>query len=368
MKVPYFDLGAQFEEEREELMPIVESVLASGMYVGGPLIDVFEEDVARFVGTKYCIAVNSGTDALILGLRCLGIGPGDEVITPPNSFIASTGAIVHIGAVPVFVDVGEDQNMDPHKIEALITARTKAIMPVHLNGRICDMDRITAIAKDHGIKIIEDAAQSMGSTYKGKKSGTFGEIGCFSCSPLKNFNCCGDGGLITTNDEEIADRARRLRNHGLIDRNTVAEFGYVSRMDALQAAILRYRLGRLPDVIERRRRNVALYREALTTERVFIPPDKEYEFNTYVFFVAQVDERDALQAYLAEQGVGSMIHYPIPIHLQQAAVKLGFKRGDFPIVESQAERILSLPHHQMLKDEQIAHTFELINEFYTKHN
>ncbi|MBS29105.1 MAG: transcriptional regulator [Alphaproteobacteria bacterium] len=364
-EVPIFDLPAQFEEEREELMEIVERVLASGAYVlAGDEVAALEEEVATFVGTDHAITVNSGTDALTIGLACLDIKPGDEVITPPNSFIASTGAIVHVGATPVFIDVCDDQNMDPEKLESLITPKTKAIMPVHLTGRICDMDPIVAIAEKHGLKIIEDAAQSMGSEYKGRKSGTFGDVGCFSCHPLKNMNACGDGGLITTNDSDIRDRAIRLRNHGMIDRNTALEFGFVSRMDNLQAAILRLRLRHLPDVVARRRRNVEQYRAEIDTDHVYIPPCLDHEFNTFVLFVAQLDRRDELQAYLAERGISTGIHYPVPIHLQPAARYLGHKAGDYPEVERQADRIISLPHNQNLSESQVSYVCEQINRFY----
>lgn len=364
LAVSYVDLQSQFEEERDELMPIVEGVLASGQFVGGDAIAELETKTAEFVGVEHCVALNSGTDALTLGLRCLDIGPGDEVITPPNSFIASTGAIMHVGATPVFIDVADDQNLEPNHLEDLITPRTKAIMPVHMTGRICDMDPIVEIAERHGFRIIEDAAQSMGSTYKGRKSGTFGDIGCFSCHPLKNLNACGDGGLLTTDDPDIAARATRLRNHGLIDRETATEFGYVSRMDTLQAAILAHRHRHLDDVIGRRRKNVALYRELLDEAIAFIPPCRDYEFNTFVLFVAQFDRRDELQAHLADRKIGTAVHYPIPIHLQPAAKSLGHRPGDFPVVEMQAGKILSLPHHQFLTERQIHHVCETINAFF----
>ncbi|HEB78911.1 MAG TPA: DegT/DnrJ/EryC1/StrS family aminotransferase [Rhodospirillales bacterium] len=345
-------------------MPIIESVLASGNYVGGPAIGRLEEEVARFVGVKHCIALNSGTDALIFGLKCLGVGPGDEVITPPNSFIASTGAIVHVGAKPAFVDVGGDQNMDAERIEAALTSRTKAIMPVHLTGRICDMDPILALADKHGLAVIEDAAQAMGASYKGRKAGSLGNLGCFSAHPLKIFNSCGDCGLVTTDDDEIAQRLRRLRNHGLVDRDTVVEFGFVSRMDVLQAEILRYRLPRLGQIIKTRKKNVALYRQLLDGEIAFIPPDKDYEDNTFTMFVAQVDRRDELQRRLKDNGVGSAVHYPTPLHLQPAAKGFGYKLGDFPMVERQSRRILSLPHHQFLTEGQIRRVCGLIKAFY----
>ena len=250
-EVPYVNMAAQWAEERDALLPIVERVLAEGHWVGGAAVAEFEAAAARLCGVAHAIALNSGTDALVLGMAALGIGPGDEVVTPPNSFIASTAAIVQLGARPVFVDVRDDQNIDPERIEDAITARTKAIMPVHLSGRIADMAPIMEIARRHGLWVVEDAAQSVGSRYDDRMSGSFGQVGCFSTHPLKNLNACGDGGFLTTDDEEIAEAVRASRNHGLVTRESVARFGQVSRMDSLQAAILSFRLGRLDDTIRR---------------------------------------------------------------------------------------------------------------------
>ncbi|OHC74029.1 MAG: transcriptional regulator [Rhodospirillales bacterium RIFCSPLOWO2_12_FULL_58_28] len=363
-QISYVAIAEQFADERDDIMPIIESVLAGGNYVGGPAIDRLEEEVARFVGVKHCVALNSGTDALMLGMKCLGIGPGDEVITPPNSFIASTAAIANLGAVPVFVDAGPDQNIDVSLIEAAITPKTRAIMPVHLTGRVCDMDPVLALADKHGLTVIEDAAQAMGAAYKGRRAGSIGNVGCFSAHPLKIFNSCGDGGLATTNDDKIAERIRHLRNHGLIDRDTVVEFGYVSRMDVLQAEILRYRLPRLGRTIAIRKRNAAVYRELLDPNYAFIPPAKDYEDNTFTMFVAQFDRRDELQSYLKDNGVATGVHYPTPIHLQPAARRYGGKPGDFPVIERQSKRILSLPHHQFLTEDQIRHISGLVNAFF----
>jgi dTDP-4-amino-4,6-dideoxygalactose transaminase len=285
------------------------------------------------------------------------------VITPPNSFVASTAAICHLGATPVFVDVLPDQNIDPNKIEAAITPRTKAIMPVHLTGRVAEMSPILEIAACHGLKVIEDAAQAIGSKYHGKMAGSLGDVGCFSLHPLKNLNAAGDGGFLTTNDAATAAMIRQRRSHGMIDRNTVACWGGVSRLDTLQAALVRYRLGRLADIIEKRRRNANLYRRLLPPI-VYHPPCQPYEFNTFHTFVVQVPERDALQAYLTSAGIGSAIHYPVPIHLQPAAAQLGYKIGDFPVTETQAKHILSLPIHQYLHDDDIYHICDVIGQFF----
>ncbi|MDA8855483.1 DegT/DnrJ/EryC1/StrS family aminotransferase, partial [Candidatus Pseudothioglobus singularis] len=223
-KIPYVDLKNQWKEERDELLPIIDRVLSSGRYVGGEEVEIFEDNIAKFCGVNFAVALNSGTDALMYALLLAGIKKGDEVITPPNSFIASTSTIVHVGATPVFVDVLPDQNLDPSKIEDAITKNTKAIMPVHLTGRVCDMDPIMDIANRHNLIVIEDAAQAIGSKYKGKVSGSIGDIGCFSTHPLKNLNACGDGGFLTTNDEDIYNQLKIFRNHGMTDRNIVNNF------------------------------------------------------------------------------------------------------------------------------------------------
>ncbi|HLH87338.1 MAG TPA: DegT/DnrJ/EryC1/StrS family aminotransferase [Xanthobacteraceae bacterium] len=362
-RIPYVDLAAQYAEERAQLLPVIDQVLASGGYVGGGIINRLEGKLAALCQVKHAVVLNSGTDALILGMRALGIGAGDEVITPPNSFVASTAAIVQIGARPVFADVLADQNVDPERIASAITPRTKAIMPVHLTGRIADMDAIMELARAHGLLVIEDAAQAIGSSYRERPAGSFGDVGCFSTHPLKNLNAIGDGGFITTDRDDVAARVRLLRNHGLIDRNSVAEFGLVSRMDALQAAVLEFRLDRLDDIIRRRRANAARYRELLDFRRVFVPADRQIEFNSYHLFVIQTDRRDSLQQHLAQKGIGTAVHYPIPIHLQPAAASLGYGRGDFPVTERQAERILSLPVNQSLDGEQITTVAEEINRF-----
>jgi len=364
-QIPYVNLTAQWQDDRDELLPIIDTVLGSGQYVGGDEIDKFEKNMAELCQVKYAVALNSGTDALTLSLHLLGVGRGDEVITPPNSFIASTAVIVHLGAKPVFVDILPDQNIDPGKIEAAITEKTKAIMPVHLTGRVCNMDPIMQIANKHGLTIVEDAAQAIGSKYKSKPSGSIGDVGCFSTHPLKNLNACGDGGFLTTNDEKIYLKAKALRNHGMVDRDRVDNFGYVSRMDNLQAAILNYRLKKLDEIIDRRRQNTQSYLEYIEKEEVFIPREKEYEFNTYHTFVIQVEKRNELKEFLLKQGIEAAIHYPTPIHLQPAAKRLGYKFGDFPITEKQAGMILTLPINQSLGQSDIERICVAINEYYS---
>ena len=364
MSIPYVNLQAQWVQERQDLLPIIEQVLASGQYIGGSVVETFEQHAAQFCGVKHCVALNSGTDALVCGLAAMGIRPGDEVITPPNSFVASTAAITHLGAKPVFVDVLPDQNIDPTKIVAAITSKTKAIMPVHLTGRMARMDQIKSIADEHNLLIIEDAAQAIGSMYDKIPSGKWGRLGCFSTHPLKNLNACGDGGFLVTDDDVIAQKIRVMRNHGLIDRNTVQRFGYVTRMDAVQAAILTYRLANLNAVTQKRRANAAQYREILKRNGIFIPDDISSEFNTYHTFVIQADNRDGLRQFLMNAGVETSIHYPVPIHLQPAAKHFGYAEGDFPETERQAGRILTLPINQYLSSLEIETVAKLVNYFY----
>jgi dTDP-4-amino-4,6-dideoxygalactose transaminase len=363
-KVPYVNIGAQYAEERDELLPIIDQVLREGQYIAGEAIERLEAELAAFVGVKHVVTLNSGTDALQLSLAALGVGPGDEVITPPNSFVASTAVIVNLRAKPVFVDVLPDQNIDPQQIEAAITPRTRAIMPVHLTGRMARMDEIMAIAGRHRLAVVEDSAQAIGSKYRGRTSGSYGHAGCFSTHPLKNFNACGDGGFVSTNDAEVAAKVRAARNHGLIDRNTVARFAGVSRMDTLQAAILRYRLTRLPAIGERRRRNAALYGRLLDSTSAFAPPETPAEYNTYHTYVIQTERRDDLQSYLAQRGVGTAIHYPVPIHLQPAASDLGYREGQFPAAERQARRILTLPVNQSVSEDDVRYVASSVNQFF----
>jgi dTDP-4-amino-4,6-dideoxygalactose transaminase len=363
-KISLIDLQDRFEEEREELIACVERVLASGNLVMTPELGNFEGRIAESVGVKHCVGLNSGTDALMMGLMALGIGRGDEVITSPISFIATAGAIAHIGATPVFADVRDDQNIDPVEIEAKITRKTKAILPVHWTGRIADMDPILDIAAGHGLAVIEDSAQSMGAYYKGRHGGSFGQVGCFSAHPLKNLNALGDGGFMVTNDDAIAQSVRRYRNHGLIERDTCAMFGVNSRLDILNAEVLLFRLGRLPAIIEKRRANALMYRELITAAQVTIPPEKDHEANPNVMFLILADDRDRLQAHLNENGIQSLVYYGRPLHLHPACAKYGYARGDFPVAERQADRVLALPVHQYLTEDQIHNVADAVNRFY----
>lgn len=366
IKVPFIDLKQRFEEERDELLACVESALAKGHLVLTPELGEFEEMVQDYTGAAHCVGLNSGTDALLMGLWSCGVGKGDEVIHPAISFVATTGAIVHVGATPVFADVREDGLIDPDDLERRITSRTKAVMPVHWTGKMCDMDAIQKIAERHGLMIIEDSAQSMGSTYKGRHGGLFGRCGAISCHPLKNLNALGDGGFLLTDDEEIAEKVRLYRNHGLASRDNVVLYGINSRLDVLSAEVMKFRLRKLDDVIARRRRNAGLYRQLITAGEVYIPPERTDEgyVDSYVMFLVRGERRDELQAYLRERGIESMVYYGTPLHLHEAARPYGYKRGDLPVAEAQCETVLALPHHQHLNDDQVAFVAEQINAFY----
>jgi dTDP-4-amino-4,6-dideoxygalactose transaminase len=363
--IPYVNLGAQADEQMSDLVAIFEKVARRGSFVGtGGEVESLEARLAEYCGVKEVIALNSGTDALILAMKVAGIRPGDEVITPPNSFVASTAAIVHVGARPVFADVLPDQNIDPEAIARAITPRTRAVMPVHLTGRVCRMDAIMEIAERHRLIVIEDAAQSIGSTFQGRRCGSFGHFGCFSAHPLKNLNAMRDAGFVTTNDSTAAARLRRLRAYGLADRDTVNEWGVVSRMDVLQAAIIEYRLDKLPDVILKRRENAAIYQRLLKHENIFVPPCRQDEFNTFHTFVIQAERRDELQRHLHGIGIKTAIHYPVPIHLQPAAAGLGYRKGDFPVTEAQAKTILTLPVNQHMTAQDVNTVAAEVLNFY----
>ncbi len=352
IKVKFVNLGLQFQNLKEEIISKFEELSSKGAYVLTDELKIFEENFASFCGTKYAIGVGNCTDALFLSLKALGIGEGDEVITVPNSFIATAGAINVVGAKPVFVDVKEDYNIDPEKIEQAITTKTKAIIPVHLTGRVADMDKIMIIAKKHGLFVIEDAAQAVGAEYKNKKAGSFGDTGCFSLHPLKNLHVQGDGGIITTNDKELYEKILKLRNHGLKNRDECEMWGFNSRLDSIQASIGNIKLKHI-DKWNNRHRDIAnKYRENLKN-LVMVPSDKDFENPVYHNFIIQFNKRDELQAYLLNNGIDTKIHYPIPIHLQEAAKNLGHKEGDFPIAEKQCKTILSLPIYPELTDDEI---------------
>ncbi len=366
MIIPYVNIKKQYKSERVQLLKVIDKCIKSGSWVGGKEIKIFEKKISEICKTKYCIALNSGTDALTFALHLLGVKKGDEVITPSNSFIASTAVIVHLGAKPIFVDVKDDQNINEAKIEEKISKKTKAIMPVHLTGRMCAMDKIIKISKKYNIPVIEDCAQSIMSKYKNKMSGAWGDVGCFSAHPLKNLNAIGDSGYLTTNRKDLYDKLKTLRSHGMeYSRNDVKSFGYVSRMDNLQAAILNYRLLGIKKIIRKRRDNVKLYIKHLNFNKIFFPFEKKEEFNTYHTFVIQVPQRDKLKKYLKKYGVDTAIHYPVPIHLQTASKKMGYNKVSLPNTVKQSKEILTLPINQYLNKKEILYICKLINKFYS---
>lgn len=363
-RIRFVDFPRQYAEERDMIMACVDEVFSSGQFIGGPKIFELEADLAAYAGSREAVALGSGTDALLLALLGIGIRPGDEVITVPNSFVASVGAIVHVGARPVLVDVDDDLNIDPDAVEAAITPRTRAILPVHLTGRMCRMDVLQDIAHRHGLEIVEDGAQAFGARYQGRMAGTWGRVGAFSAHPLKNLSAAGDAGFLTTDDAELAARVRRLRSHGQVDRDTIMEFGVNARMDVLQAVILIERLKTLDTIHERRRRNAQLYRRMIRAHEVELPACRPQEYNVFHTFIIQTDSRDALRAHLERKGIGTQIHYPTPIHLQPAASGLGYRRGALPKAERQADRILTLPIHQHLSEDDIATVADAIDAFF----
>jgi len=364
-KIAYADFSSQYAEERGELLPLLDEVMASGKYILGDIVSEFETNFAQLCQVQHALGVANGTDALFLSMKALGIGQDDEVITVPNSWISSASSIALLGATPVFVDVRDDQNMDPALIEKAMTPRTKAIMPVHLTGKCCEMDPILEIADRYGLYIVEDAAQAVGAKYRGKLAGSMGTVGCFSLHPLKNLNGAGDGGMIVTNDSQLAEKLRLMRNHGLQSRNEILFWGVNSRLDSIQAVILNYRLPKLAAVTEKKRKYAALYREKLQ-EIVDCPEEQTDCYDINHLFVIQTRQRDELQEFLRKKGIRSAIHYPIPIHLQPCARSLGYQQGDFPNVERQSRYILSLPIHGALSEQDIECVADTILEFFSK--
>ena len=363
IRVPYVNLALQHQTIKGELLQAMEQVLDHGQFILGPEVRTFEEQFAAYCGTRYAVGVDNGTSALYLVMRALGIGPGDEVITAPNSFLASASSIALTGARPAFVDVRDDYNMDPGLLEAAITPRTRAIIPVHLTGRPADMRPIMETSQRHGLYVIEDCAQAVGARYHGQRVGSFGIAGCFSLHPLKNLNAVGDGGVITTNDPDLCDKLRRARNHGLRNRDECEFWSYNCRLDTLQAAMMLVKMKYLDQWTEARRANAAFYREHLS-DVVQVPEDKPHEYSVYHTFIVQAEQRDELQQYLLDDGIESKVHYPLPIHLQDAARKLGYSPGSFPVTESQTSHILSLPVYPELTEPQLRLVVGSVGGFY----
>ena len=361
--VPYTDFPAQNAGVRDELRGAFDEVLDSGHYIQGPNVAAFEREFAEFCEAPFATGVANGTCSLHLVLRSMGVGPGDEVITAPNSFFASAAAISLVGAKIVFADVNEDSNIDPDAIEAAITDRTKAIMPVHLTGRPVDMVRIQAIADAHGLGILEDAAQAVGSSFRGQKVGSWGTAASFSLHPLKSLHAFGDAGILTARDERIIQDVALRKNHGLVDRGTCAEWSFNCRLDEVQAALLRVQLRNVDAKIAERRRLAHRYHELLR-DYVVVPEEREGEIHTYQTYLIQAGDRDALQAHLRANGVEAIVHYATPLHLQPAAADLGYGPGSFPVTERLSDSILSLPLFPGMTAEQQGRVVTEIASFY----
>ncbi len=367
MNIPYVDLAKQHAPMKEKLLEAIGKVLDDGKFILGEEVAEFEQRFAQLCGAQWAVAVNSGTDALILALKALGIGAASEVITVANSFVSSTSCIVLAGAKPVFVDVGEDYLIDPSLIEKAITSKTKALLPVHLTGRPADMNAIMAIAKKHKLAVIEDCAQAVSAEYRGQKVGTFGDVGCFSLHPLKTLNACGDGGVLTTNDKDLYEKILTLHDNGLYRRNECIYWSNNSRLDTIQAAMLLVKLNYLEAWTEARRSNGYFYRQHLKDlPQVQVPAEENSMRAVYHTFIINVDRRDELQEFLSEKGIGTKVHCGVPIHLQPVAKELGYKKGSLPVTEWQAQRVLSLPVAQSLEREMLDYVVNAIRDFYQK--
>lgn len=371
MQVPLLDLKPQYEQIKKEVEEAVKEVLRSGYYILGPNVKALEEEMAAYCGTKYAVGVASGTDALRLSLISLGISEGDEVTTAPFTFVATTEAIVQVGAKPVFVDIEEETfNIDPAKIEEAITEKTRAIIPVHLYGQAVNIEPIMRIAKKYSLKVIEDAAQAIGAEYGLKKVGSIGDVGCLSFFPTKNLGGCGDGGMVLTNDEKIAEKIKSLRIHGTKSDYIYSVFGYNSRLDELQAAILRVKLKYLDKWIEMRRQKAFLYNELFSSspsgpsKGVKIPQEAPHARHSYCVYTICTPERERLKEYLETKGIRTKVYYPLPLHLQRVHKDLGYRKGDFPLAEKASREVLSLPIYPELERDKIELVVKEISNFF----
>jgi dTDP-4-amino-4,6-dideoxygalactose transaminase len=365
MLVKYAYLREQFADV-EPYLDAIRELASAGDFTLGQAVTEFEHRFASLCGLPYAIGVSSGTDALILSMKILGVGPGDEVITTPNTFVATVGAIAMTGARPVFVDNDEGYNIDVDQIEAAITPRTRAIVPVHLTGNPADMPAIMGIARHHNLLVIEDAAQAILASIDGRPVGSWGETACFSLHPLKNLNVWGDGGVIVTRSAELDRKLRLFRNHGLGNRDEVVMFGHNCRLDSLQAVVANGLIPQVHDITEKRIANARRFDEAFADlgEYIVIPPRRPRVKQVFHTYVIRAAERDSLLKYLQENGVDAKVHYPIPLHLQQAARHLGYKSGDFPICERDCQTIITLPVHQHLTKDQVDYVIEHVRKFY----
>jgi len=366
MKVPFNYLPYQFNKPRK-IFKEWEKLIKSTEFTLGPYVRKFEKSFAKFIGTKHCISTNSGTDALILSLKSLGIKKNDEVITVCNSFFATAGAIVACGATPVFVDCDERYQIDINKIEKAITKKTKVILPVHWGGASPDIKKIINISKKYNLFVVEDACMGIGAKIINRSPGTFGKVSAMSMHPLKSLNVMGDGGMVVTNSDKIANWIRKYRNHGMVDRDHISCWGVNMRLQPFQAVVAQKELKKVNKIILARNNNAKIFDEKLSTiKSVKIPERKKNFKETFALYMACFKKRDKLKKYLIKNKIEVKVHYPIPLHLQKAAKALGYKKGDFPKAEKQSKELLTLPVHQYLKKSQINFIIKKIENFYTK--
>jgi dTDP-4-amino-4,6-dideoxygalactose transaminase len=358
------DLTAQYHSIKEEIDAAVNATLESGHFILGPAVTQLEQSIASYLGMKYAIGLASGTDALVLALRATNIGPGDEVIIPAYTFFATASAVMSVGAKPVFVDVDpESYQIDVNKIGNYITSNTKAIIPVHLYGHPSEMEPILEIASSHGLRVIEDNAQGFGAEYNGKKTGSFGDIGCLSFFPTKNLGAFGDGGMTVTNDTALAERMRMLRTHGWKKKYFSEELGYNSRLDAIQAAILQVKLPHLDAWNAKRRELADVYGERLASIGIVMPVERAWARHVYHLYIIRYSRRDDLQAFLKKEGVAAEVYYPLPPHLAVPCSKFGYKEGDFPHAEKASKETLALPLYPELTAGQQEQVIEAVRKF-----
>lgn len=367
MQVKYSYLDQQFADV-DQYFNDLRRLVATGEFTLGPFVEAFENKFAKYIGIKHAIGTNTGTDALILSLKAVGVKPGDEVITVPNTFVATVGAIIAVGARPVFVDSDDRYQIDVHRIPSAITTRTRAILPVHWAGCPADIEAILQIAQDHGLPVVEDACPAVGAKIHGRCVGTFGKVNAFSMHPLKPLNVWGDGGIVVTDDDEAAAFLRLYRNHGLQDRDHIDIWGVNNRLQPVQAVVASRLLDGIESLIQARIRNARQLDSGLKElgEFVRVPHRPPGYHEVYQLYLASALRRDELLNYLISHGIEAKVHYPIPLHLQKAASGLGYKRGDFEVCERQATEVITLPAHQFITAEQIDYTLKTLRAFYAR--
>ena len=365
--IPFLDLRSEWGEIEAEIMASLKSILKRGLFILGEELENFEKEFAKYLGSKCAVGVNSGSDSLFLALKALNIGEGDEVITVPFTFMSTVDAITRNGARPVFIDIEPDSFlMDVTQIEEKITSKTKALLPVHLFGNSVEMSSVQEIVDQHNLKVIEDACQAHGTEYRGRKVGSFGAAGCFSFYPTKNLGAMGDAGVVVTDDGQLADKLKRLRNYGRADTHTQESSGINSRLDEIQAAVLRIKLQYLDCWNERRKQLARLYNEILKNTEIMLPSAREDVMHVFHRYVIRVKERDRLREHLEAKRIQTLVHYPLPVHLQPSYRFLGYKKGNFPAAEACAGDVLSLPLHPGLEEDDVTFVATTIKDFVTE--